>query len=55
MGTGPKQGDPHFEAWNEEDSMIMAWVWNSMTLEISDTCMFLAMTKDIWDAIQQTH
>ena len=55
MGTGPKPGDPHFEPWNEEDSMIMAWLWNSMTLEISDTCMFLAMTKDIWDAIQQTH
>ena len=55
MGTGPKPGDPHFEAWNEEDSMIMAWLWNSMTLEISNTCMFLAKTKDIWDAIQQTH
>ena len=24
MGTGPKPGDPHFEAWDEEDSMIMA-------------------------------
>ncbi|RVW23401.1 hypothetical protein CK203_098189 [Vitis vinifera] len=38
----------------EEDSMIMAWLWNSITPEISDTCMFLATTKDIWDAIQQT-
>ena len=26
-----------------------------MTPEISDTCMFLAMAKDIWDAIQQTY
>ena len=26
-----------------------------MTPEISDTCMFLATTKDIWDAIQQTY
>ena len=26
-----------------------------MTSEISDTCMFLAPTKDIWDAIQQTY
>ena len=55
MGTGPKLGDPHFEAWDEEDFMIMAWLWNSMTPEISDTCMFLAMAKDIWDAIQQTY
>ena len=26
-----------------------------MTPEISDTCMFLATAKDIWDAIQQTY
>ena len=24
MGTRSKLGDPHFEAWDEEDSMIMA-------------------------------
>ena len=34
MGIGPKLGDPPFEAWDEEDSMIMAWLWNSMTLDI---------------------
>ena len=55
MGTRPKQGDPCFEVWDEEDSMIMAWLWNSMTLKISDTCMFLATAKDIWDAIQQMY
>ena len=53
MDTGPKPGDPHFEAWDEEDSMIVVWLWNSMTPEISITCMFLATTKDIWDTIQQ--
>ena len=26
-----------------------------MTPEISDTCMFLATAKNIWDAIQQTY
>ena len=33
----------------------MAWLWNSVTPEISDTCMLLAMAKDIWDPIQQTY
>ena len=47
MGTGPKPGDRRFEVWDKEDSMIMAWLWNSMTLEISETCMFLARAKDI--------
>ncbi|RVW87877.1 hypothetical protein CK203_039715 [Vitis vinifera] len=34
MGTGLKPGDPRFEAWDEEDSMIMAWLRNSMTPEM---------------------
>ena len=55
MGTRPKLGDPRFEAWDEEDSMIMAWLYNSMAPEISETCMFLATAKDIWDVIQQTY
>ena len=55
MGTGPKPRDPRFEVCDEEDSMITAWLWNSMTPEISDTYMLLATAKDIWDAIQQTY
>ena len=55
IGIRPKPRDPHFEVWDEEDSMIMAWLWNSMTPKISDACMFLATAKDIWDAIQQTY
>ncbi|KAI9195707.1 hypothetical protein LWI28_017357 [Acer negundo] len=35
--------------------MVIAWLWNSMTLEISDTCMFLSIATDIWDSIQQTY
>ena len=54
-GTGPKKGDPSFDAWDEEDSMIMAWLWNSMTPEISDTCMFLSTATDIWVALKQTY
>lgn len=41
--------------WDEEDSMFMAWQWNSMVLEISDTCMFLNSTKEIIDAVEQTY
>ncbi|TXG47882.1 hypothetical protein EZV62_027176 [Acer yangbiense] len=55
LGAEPEKGDPKFEAWDEEDSMVMAWLWNSMTLKISDTCMFLSTAKDIWDSIWQTY
>lgn len=53
-GSGCNQKILVLKSWDEEDSMIMAWSWNSMTPEISNTCMFLVMTKDIWDAVQQS-
>ena len=46
LGTGPAKGDPEFHIWDEEDSMIMSWLWNSMLHEISITSMFLS-TKDM--------
>ena len=52
LGTGPKKGDPKFEAWDEADSMVMSWLWNSMTPEINDTFMFLFTAKDIWESIR---
>jgi len=51
----PSETETRFRSWEEEDSMIMAWVWNSMILEISDTCMFLNSTKEIWEAVEQTY
>ena len=47
LGTGPKPGESGFEVWDEEDSMVMAWLWGSMIPEISDTVMFIATAKDI--------
>ncbi|XP_068483247.1 uncharacterized protein [Phaseolus vulgaris] len=51
----PDEQDAKFKSWDEEDSMIMAWLWNSMVPEISDTCMFLKSSKKIWEAVEQTY
>ncbi|XP_073219751.1 uncharacterized protein [Cicer arietinum] len=51
----PDKIDRKFKSWDEEDSMIMVWLWNSMVPEISDTCMFLKSAKEIWDAVEQTY
>ncbi|KAJ1432878.1 gag-polypeptide of LTR copia-type [Sesbania bispinosa] len=37
------------------NSMIMTWLWNSMIPEINDTCMFLKLAKEIWEAVEQTY
>ncbi|BAT76446.1 hypothetical protein VIGAN_01444800, partial [Vigna angularis var. angularis] len=47
--------DPRFTKWDEEDSIIMAWLWNSMILEITDTWMFVNFAKEIWNAMEQTY
>ena len=35
--------------------MIMSWLWNSMLPEISGTCMFLTMAKEIQKTVRQTY
>ena len=55
LRPGPAKEDPTFGAWDEEDSMIMSWLWDSMEPTISDTCMFLTTAKEIWDCIQRTY
>ena len=55
LGTGPERDDPRFSAWDEADSMILSWLWNSMTPEVSDTYMFLPTAKEVWDAVRQTY
>ncbi|RDX76694.1 hypothetical protein CR513_43293, partial [Mucuna pruriens] len=39
-GNCSPRDDPKFEAWDGEDSLIMTWLWNSMTSEISQNYMF---------------
>ena len=52
---GPNSSDPKFHIWDEEDSTISSWLWNSMVLEISGTCVFLTSAKEIWDVVNETY
>ncbi|KAJ1396248.1 hypothetical protein SESBI_32748 [Sesbania bispinosa] len=54
-GKAPGKNDPQFEAWGDEDSLIMTWLWHSMTPEISRNCMFFANAREIWDNLSQTY
>ncbi|KAK8340668.1 hypothetical protein V6Z12_A08G113300 [Gossypium hirsutum] len=55
LKSRPKEGDPKFDSWDEQNSMVMSWLWNSMMPKISDTCMFLNTSKEIWEAMKQTY
>jgi hypothetical protein len=47
MDNPPSPKDPNFILWDEEDSMIMSWLWNSIMLEFCGPYMFLVIVKDI--------
>ncbi|TXG47841.1 hypothetical protein EZV62_027135 [Acer yangbiense] len=55
LGIRPPKEDPKYAAWDEADSMVMSWLWNSMAPEINDTCMFLKTAQDICDTCKQTY
>ena len=55
IDAAPDEKDVKFKSWDEEDSMIMAWLRNSMVPKISDTYMFLKSAKEIWEAVEQTY
>ena len=44
IGPSPAPKDPKFNVQDEEDSMIIFWLCNSMQPKISGTCMFLKTT-----------
>ena len=47
--------DPTHAAWDEEDSLVMSCLWNSMVPEISDTVMLLTTAREIWKAVKTTY
>ncbi|RDX78773.1 hypothetical protein CR513_40902, partial [Mucuna pruriens] len=53
-GVEPLRDDPKFEAW-DDDSLIMTWLWNSMTPEISRNYMFYSSIRKIWENLIETY
>ncbi|KAA8547242.1 hypothetical protein F0562_003894 [Nyssa sinensis] len=51
----PKATDPTFTSWVEENAMLMTWLLQTMTLDVSTGYMRLPIAKDIWDAVAQTY
>ncbi|RDX90661.1 hypothetical protein CR513_27453, partial [Mucuna pruriens] len=54
-GNDPPRDDLKFEAWDDGDSLIMTWLWNSMTSEISRNYMFYSSVREIWENLIETY
>ena len=53
--TAPNTTDPLYKSWKSENSMVMAWLINSMVNEIGENFLLYSIAKEIWDAARDTY
>ncbi|GMI67956.1 hypothetical protein HRI_000464900 [Hibiscus trionum] len=51
----PATTDPTYGTWELNNSIVMAWLINSMEGHISRTYLFFKTVKDMWDAIKENY
>ena len=47
----PKETDPTFHTWDANNSIVMAWLVNSMEENIGENYVYYSTTKELWDAV----
>ncbi|KAG8498075.1 hypothetical protein CXB51_007302 [Gossypium anomalum] len=51
----PTTADPTYATWELNNSIVMAWLINSMEGHISRTYLFFKTAKDMWDAVKENY
>ncbi|EOY17116.1 Cysteine-rich RLK (RECEPTOR-like protein kinase) 8 [Theobroma cacao] len=51
----PKEGAAGHSTWESENSMVMAWLINSMEPKIDQTYLFYKTAKEIWDMAHEMY
>ena len=47
--------NPKFSTWDKADAVVLSWLLNAMTLEVSDAYMFMKTTKEVWDSYKANY
>ena len=50
-----KEGDEGYQIWRSENSLVLAWLLNSMEASIAKPHMFMKTAKEIWDSVRETY
>ncbi|KAL9420097.1 hypothetical protein AB3S75_037804 [Citrus x aurantiifolia] len=53
--TPPTTNDPKYRQWHSENSMVTAWLINSMDSIIGKTFMYLKTARDVWEAVREAY
>ncbi|XP_061371198.1 uncharacterized protein LOC133313812 [Gastrolobium bilobum] len=51
----PTENSPDYDDWEINNSLVIAWLTNSMEPQIGQTYLFFDTAKEIWDAVQQNY
>ena len=51
----PVKTSPQHEIWDAENSIVMAWLVNSMEEDISANYLGYSIAKDMWDNLNQMY
>ena len=51
----PTENDPTFKTWRSENSLVMAWLLNSMEISIAKPHMFMKTAKEVWNSVRETY
>lgn len=51
----PQSLDPKFETLDWVDAVVLSWLWNALTPEVSVTYMFMKKTKNLWDSCKANY
>ena len=49
------KGDPNFRTWGSKNSLVTAWLLNSMKPFIVKPNMFLPIAQNVWDSVRETY
>jgi hypothetical protein len=47
----PTAGDPNLKKWQSKNSLVIAWLINSIEPTIGKPHLFLPTAKDVWEAV----
>ncbi|RVW79601.1 hypothetical protein CK203_049978 [Vitis vinifera] len=51
----PVADDPNLKTWRSENSLVSAWLINSMEPAIGKSHLFLPTAKDVWEAVRDMY
>ena len=51
----PKSTDAQHATWDAKNSMVMAWLVNSMEEDISSNCPGYLIAKEMWDSLTEMY